>query len=205
MHFKSMLSRHWVPEYFLNDNAPQYSCQQFKDFAAAYGFTHLTSSPRVAQSNGEAERHVQSVKKRLKKAEGPYLALLAYRVTPLGNGHSPAQLLMGRRLHTLLYSPQSFRTAPLSAKEREMSEKDSVSFNKRHRLRDLNPLTTGQPVWITDMKSQDMVVSSHTAPRSYIGCPIRLCQEKQMPSCPLSSDCSTLTSHTYAQHTTRTR
>ncbi|KAJ8369344.1 hypothetical protein SKAU_G00093720 [Synaphobranchus kaupii] len=54
---------------------------------------------KFPQSNGEAECMVQTVKN-LKKAADPYLALLAYRVTPLQNGYSPAELLMGRQLYT---------------------------------------------------------------------------------------------------------
>jgi hypothetical protein len=34
----------------------------------------------------------------LKKSDDPYIALLSYRATPLDNGHSPAELLMGRKL-----------------------------------------------------------------------------------------------------------
>ncbi|KAF3861250.1 hypothetical protein F7725_000026 [Dissostichus mawsoni] len=52
--------------------------------------------------------------------------------------------------------------------ERERRVKDTANFNKRHRVRDLSQLTPGQPVWITDTKSQGTVVSSHSAPRSYI-------------------------------------
>lgn len=174
VHLKSIFSRHGVPENFFSDNGPQYSSQQFKDFAVAYGFKHVTSSPRFAQSNGEAERHVQTVKQLLKKAKDPYLALLAYRATPLANGYSPAQLLMGRRLrtpvpqHPSLLTPELPDSTVVAAKERERRVKDTANFNKRHRVRDLSQLTPGQPVWITDTKSQGTVVSLHSAPRSYI-------------------------------------
>lgn len=53
VHVKLIFARHGVPEKFFSDNVPQYSSQEFKDFAAAYGFTHTTSSPRFAQSIGE--------------------------------------------------------------------------------------------------------------------------------------------------------
>lgn len=46
----------------MSDNGPQYACALFKDFASEYGFTHLTSSPRYPQGNGEAEWAVGTVK-----------------------------------------------------------------------------------------------------------------------------------------------
>lgn len=94
-----MFSRHGICEFLKSDNGPQFSDSHFKAFAAEYGFVHITSSPKFPQSNGEAERAVQTVKN-LTKASDPYLALLTYRATPLQNGYSPAELLMGRRLRT---------------------------------------------------------------------------------------------------------
>ena len=38
----------------------------------------------------------------LKKCDDPYLAMLIYRSTPLHNGFSPGELLMGRKLRTKL-------------------------------------------------------------------------------------------------------
>ncbi|KAK5906500.1 hypothetical protein CgunFtcFv8_002361 [Champsocephalus gunnari] len=99
-HLKSIFARHAIPETLVTDNVPQFSGRAFEEFAESYGFKHVTSSPKYPQSNGEAEWAVKTVKSLLKKAADPYLALLAYRATPLQNGYSPAQLLMGRRLRT---------------------------------------------------------------------------------------------------------
>ena len=69
----------------MSDNGPQYNSQAFIEFAKQYNFSHITSSPKFPQANGEAERAVRTVKDLLKKNSDPYLALLAYRTTPLDN------------------------------------------------------------------------------------------------------------------------
>ena len=56
-----------------------------------YGFTHVTSSPRYPQANGEAERAVATVKGLWKGGGEEAKALLTYRATPLESGYSPAQ------------------------------------------------------------------------------------------------------------------
>ena len=61
---------------------------------------HLTSSPYHSQDNSAAEGGVRTVKTLLSKSEDPYSALLAYHTSPLENGYSPAELLMGRKLRT---------------------------------------------------------------------------------------------------------
>lgn len=127
-----------------------------------------------AQSNGEAERHVQTVKCLLKKAKDPYLALLAYRATQLANGYSPVQILMGRRLRTpvpqlpSLLNPSLPNKEKVESKEKERRWKDSTVYNRRHCVRDLPLLSPSQPVWITDTKCEGTVLSSHSTPRSYV-------------------------------------
>ena len=79
---KRIFSRHGVPETLVSDNEPQYSSREFQDFASSYQFCHLTSSPHYAQSNGHAERAVQTVNKLLREREDPNMALLTYRSTP---------------------------------------------------------------------------------------------------------------------------
>ena len=72
-HTKSIFARHRVPQEVVSDNGPSYSSLEYKQFAAKYGFTHTTSSPRYPQSNGEAERAVKTVKSFLKKSDDPIL------------------------------------------------------------------------------------------------------------------------------------
>jgi transposase InsO family protein len=106
-HCKSQFARHGIPDKLISDNGPQFASQEFMQFTHEYGFQHTTSSPHFPQSNGLAERYVQTAKKLLKKAKqsgnDPYLALLTYRNTPtdevLG---SPSQRLFGRRTKTTL-------------------------------------------------------------------------------------------------------
>ncbi len=88
-HTKSIFARHGIPDEVISDNGPQYASQQYTKFAEDYGFVHKTSSPYHPQGNGEAERAVKTIKSLFKKDGDPYLALLAYRSTPLEIGYTP--------------------------------------------------------------------------------------------------------------------
>ena len=127
-------------------------------------FHHVTSSPYYAQSNGEAERAVGTVKGLLKKSADPYLALLAYRSTPLQNGYSPSELLMCRRLHSTVPSTRSQRTlklpdlGPLREKEERFRKQLKQNYDHHHGVCDLPPLTPGD---------SEGSVGEEVAPRSY--------------------------------------
>ena len=93
---KSMFARFGIPETLVTDKGPQFALQSCKDFADTYSFQHVTSSPLFTQSNGQAERTAQTMKKMLRDSNDPYMAILTYRSTPFPwCKHSSAELLMG--------------------------------------------------------------------------------------------------------------
>lgn len=172
-HTKSIFARHGIPEVVYSDNGPQFRADVYKQFAVDYQFKHVTSSPYFPQSNGEAERAVGTIKNLLKKEGDPYLALLAYRSTPLEIGYSPSQLLMNRALRTTVPMTRSLRQPEVPNLE-EVKERDALlknrqkrNFDKHHGTRELPLLNSGQLVWLPE-SGVTANVGEQVAPRSYL-------------------------------------
>ena len=169
---KTVFARHGIPESLMSDNGPQFSSQEFSNFSKDYGFDQVTSSPNYPQTNGEAERAVRTIKTLLSKNDDPLLALLTYCSTPLQNGYSPAELLMGRKLRTTLptisqtLQPKLPNKRTLQSKEDDMRNKQKANYNCRHRARNLEPLLPGETVWLPDRESSGTVVEE-SSPWSY--------------------------------------
>ena len=93
------------PAAIRTDNGPQFRTE-FYEYCLDNGISHQTSSPYNPESNGLAEAAVKNAKSLMAKckAEGSNFekALLHWRNTPRVDGHSPAQLLLGRRQQTTL-------------------------------------------------------------------------------------------------------
>ena len=166
---KTMFSRHGVPETLVSDNGPQYSSLEFA--------AHVTSSPYFPQSNGQAERTVQTVKNLLKDSTDHHMALLTYRSTPFPWCNlSPAELLMGRRIRSNIpfikdqLVPkweflEEFKNNNISVKENQKRV-----YDRRHRTRPLPVLLDDTDVWITGdtQPISGRVNASANTPRSYI-------------------------------------
>lgn len=99
-----------VPLKFRSDNGPQLSSYEIKVFFKSWNVIQCTSTPYHAQSNGHAEAAVKAMKNLLKKCfgdgkldENKWLAgLLEWRNTPREDGYSPAQILYGHPLRSLV-------------------------------------------------------------------------------------------------------
>lgn len=106
------ISRYGQPKTLVSDNGTQFTSAIFKQFCAERGITQIFSPAYHPQSNGQAERFVDTIKTALSKAYDQYnaddhynlfLFLSQYRATPNENApdrKSPAECFIGRKLST---------------------------------------------------------------------------------------------------------
>ena len=181
---KKIFARFGIPAEVLSDNGSQYSntrnlfnsSHEFKRFADEWGFRHTTSSPEYPQSNGAAEKAVQTAKRILKKAaadnKDPFEGLLKYRNTPFDDlGVSPAQLLMSRRTRTQLPTHRRLLLPwPVDPNQVVKTLKNRQSVSKKNydsHSRDLPPLQAGDKVRIRPNRETEWR-KAEVLPRSYL-------------------------------------
>ncbi|XP_039451054.1 uncharacterized protein K02A2.6-like [Culex pipiens pallens] len=88
---RSTFARLGLPMVLVSDNAAQFTCDEFESYCKANGITHILTAPYHPQSNGQAERFVDTVKRGMKKInkgeplqETLDVFLATYRSTPSG-------------------------------------------------------------------------------------------------------------------------
>ncbi|KAM7293575.1 uncharacterized protein ISCGN_026705 [Ixodes scapularis] len=143
-------------------------------FLKEWGVIQSTSSPHYPQSNGEAERTVQTVKQLLGKSTDIQKALLAQPATPGIEGDAPAELFMGRRLRTNVpVKPKSLQprwdTTDFRSRNALYKEKMRQHYDERRRTRELDTLPPGTAVRIlTRAASYGHILGPAPQPRSYV-------------------------------------
>ncbi|XP_052276600.1 uncharacterized protein K02A2.6-like [Dreissena polymorpha] len=144
-HIKQNVARYGIMDSIISDNGPQFTSAEFREFIEKYGITHITSSPLHQQTNGLAEKAVQTVKNLIKKCsetgDDIYLALLELRNTPRDNIGSPMQRLMGRRAKTLIPMKQTLRQPEatnenVAPKLLEFREKQKFYYDQHAKSKD---------------------------------------------------------------------
>ena len=152
---KSIFARHRIPEILRSDNGPQFISTEFDEFSKEYLFTQMTSSQKLPQANGEAERAIQTIKNALKKGKDPAKALMSYRAMPLENGYSPAEImLLARKIRTTVpVLPDQLKPSWPGLKElREHKQESKIVqtklYNVSHRWTEFPALKPGDGSWI---------------------------------------------------------
>lgn len=110
---RTLFANKGMPETLVSDNGTQFKSADFEQFCMENGINHITTAPFHPQSNGQAERFVDSFKRAIKKIEEGEgnikqvldTFLLTYRTTPNPNvpgGKSPAEVMYNRPIRTSL-------------------------------------------------------------------------------------------------------
>ena len=172
-----VVARHEIPCEVISDNGPQYSSKGFWLFAKRWEFKHTTVSPLYPQANGRVEKKVQTVKNLLTKAKqdrrDPYLRLLEYRNTPIDDAGSPAQLLMSRRLRSIIPTTNA-QLQPKVLDPRRVKAKLRLKQEKQKHAKHLPTLEKGDRIRI-HMGShwKPGVVTEHACAETPRSCRIR--------------------------------
>ena len=149
---KELFSKHGIPETIRSDNGPKFANHQFTKFTKEWNFDHTTSSPRNPRSNGQAKAAVKVTKGLFTHAkysgQDPYLALLAYRNTPIdAHLYPPAEMLYQRAIRTTVPQRIRHKDPQVAADQDHLNDHATQSAPYHdHHCRPKSPLYAGQTV-----------------------------------------------------------
>ena len=148
--FRPLLARYGAPKVIRSDNGPCYISQEWKGLMEEYAIDHQTSSPHYHQSNGMAERGVETIKMMWRKEKDKTKALLAYRTTPLESLYRPDELMMGRKLRNEIPAVGAGLEKESNFKERDrrLKLRQKQDYDRSHRARVMDDLADGDTVWV---------------------------------------------------------
>lgn len=175
---KQIFRTHGIPRTLHSDNGPPFDSERFTDFSKKYDIQHITSSPRYPKSNGMVERAIGTIKlilrKVIKDGKDPNLAVLEYNITPKFNQLSPAEMLMGRVLRTIIPQKASLLKPKFPTDKTIKSLIDNQTNQKAYYDKSsvrLSPLKPKQPVYV-QIGHRDWtpgtVLKKLDTPRSYL-------------------------------------
>ncbi|EYC10861.1 hypothetical protein Y032_0053g2335 [Ancylostoma ceylanicum] len=143
------------PYTLVSDHGTQFTSKEFADFCATNGIQHMRSPPFHQQSNGQAERFVDTFKSVLRKLKNDMTTtdplqkfLQVYRRTPCPSspkGRPPkAENIIGRQIRTALTMLNIPKSNP-GERNKRMEEQ----FN-RHNNAQSKTFRPGDTVWVRD-------------------------------------------------------
>ena len=157
-----------VPVRIRCDNGPQFSSNDFIQFTNNWGVKLTPSTPYYPQSNGHAEAAVKAMKNLLRKTsptgrlDNPAFlqGLLEWRNTPRKDGMSPAEIVFGHQLRSIIPAHHSSfakkwreETHQREAKAENIKNKATKRYNEH--AHPLQPIPIGATVRIQNPISKE--------------------------------------------------
>ncbi|XP_046621105.1 uncharacterized protein K02A2.6-like [Neodiprion virginianus] len=139
-----VFSRYGPPEMLVSDHGSQFTSGLFANLSENHQITHLISPVNHPQSNGQAERVVDTVKTAIAKDATNWKKTLfgflhSYRYTPCEaapGGKSPAELFFGQQMNTpfskLFPKPKEEKSGPDDFEGKKTNMKNSLTDIMAH-------------------------------------------------------------------------
>ena len=151
---RQTFARYGIPTTIVSDNGPCFSSQEFENFIQSNGISHVKTAPYHPQSNGLAEKMVQTFKNSMKKQPEESIDvklarfLLTYRSTPHSSTNkTPAELFFGRQVRTVLdLLHPNLRDSVVQKQTKQKHYFDRTTKDK--------VFTTGDPVYVRNFSRQ---------------------------------------------------
>lgn len=134
---RELIGRFGLMAIIVSDNGTQFTSHEFDEFCKSEGICHIPTPPAHPQSNGQAERFVDTFKRALNKAKGEENVAIVlqrflqrYRITPnaqLPNNCTPAEIMLGRKMKSSLDLLK-----PVEKIEFSRDTKMEMDFNLKH-------------------------------------------------------------------------
>lgn len=157
---RGVFAVHGIPEQIVSDNGPQLTSKELAAYCKEMGITHVFTPPYHPNSNGQAERYVQTLKNAIERCTYQQKGdldtvvqriLFEYRTTPHpATGLSPAEALMGRNLRSKLdlVTPDPGATVIPKEKQEQYCDRMKRNHDKVSRMR---TFTVGEEVYVFDV------------------------------------------------------
>ncbi len=162
-----------LPRVLLSDRGPAFMSEAFQNFLKSCSVRHRASTPQYAQSNGAAERAVQTLKHLRAKCSSVsqlFQAVLQLQNTPRGLTHAtPAELFLGRTQRTTADPVPRQYSQPWTRQLARLQHQQSTYPSPTRSLRPLTFLP-GSTALLRDffgVPARVVVVGYGDAPRSY--------------------------------------
>lgn len=173
---KASFARFGIPEEIVSDNGPPFDSTTFTQFCKEWDIFFNPSSPGFPRSNGQVERCIQTVKSSLTKAvqdqNDVHLVLMEYRNAPMDGMPSPAEILMGRRIRTIVPTLPSQLNPHYDCKQvkERLEYRQQRQHKYDHSSKSLTPLQLNQQVLFRHQNKwwRGEITTVGPQPRSYI-------------------------------------
>lgn len=150
-----VFARYGPPEILVSDHGTQFTSDNFAKFFKELQITHLLTPVNHPQSNGQAEKMVDTVKKAISKNPSNWrkelqdFLLYSYRYTPCTSApdNKSAEIFFGRRINSP-FSKLFPRTPSSTFSQTKNQTRMEAQFRKHHGAR-FRKLKVGDRVVVT--------------------------------------------------------